>query len=326
MGVLGDIGKELAIAALEGAQKGLKNYEVERHEKAIQQFTTVQQMENAARNGNIDAIQEMATMYFNRNDLENAANWALEGAEVNDAWCMHLIGAIMSQVGRYGDAAQWYSKNINVNNYSMSASNLAFLYMNVQEDPDMEADMASAEYYFKMAYNMDSLNPEAAFGLALCYLNSGNGNMNQIKALFQQAYRDGTGEIKHGAQELLNEIANNERNGAYNNNNNNNGCFITTAVCDSFNKADDCYELTAFRKFRDEWLINQADGRSLIDEYYRIAPAIVEKINKLTDAAQIYKNIWTNYLKPCLKLIESGENSACKAKYVEMVRYLQKRF
>ena len=97
-------------------------------------------------------------------------------------------------------------------------------------------------------------------------------------------------------------------------------------MCDSFNKADDCYELTAFRKFRDEWLVNQADGRSLIDEYYRIAPAIVEKINKLTDAAQVYKNIWTDYLKPCLKLIESGENSACKAKYVEMVRYLQKRF
>lgn len=61
-------------------------------------------------------------------------------------------------------------------------------------------------------------------------------------------------------------------------------CFITTAVCDSFGKADDCYELTAFRNFRDKWLVNQADGKNLIAEYYNIAPKIVEKINSLSNS------------------------------------------
>ena len=28
-------------------------------------------------------------------------------------------------------------------------------------------------------------------------------------------------------------------------------CFVTTAVCDSFGKSDDCFELTTFRNFRD---------------------------------------------------------------------------
>ncbi len=103
-------------------------------------------------------------------------------------------------------------------------------------------------------------------------------------------------------------------------------CFITTAVCDSFGKADDCYELTAFRNFRDKWLVNQADGKNLIAEYYNIAPKIVEKINSLANSAEVYKNIWNDYLSKCLNFIESGENSKCKKIYVDMVNTLKEKF
>lgn len=103
-------------------------------------------------------------------------------------------------------------------------------------------------------------------------------------------------------------------------------CFITTAVCDSFGKADDCYELTAFRNFRDKWLVNQSDGKNLISEYYNIAPKIVEKINSLANSAEVYKNIWNDYLSKCLNFIESGENSKCKKIYVEMVNTLKEKF
>ena len=103
-------------------------------------------------------------------------------------------------------------------------------------------------------------------------------------------------------------------------------CFITTAVCDSFDKADDCYELTTFRKFRDKWLVKQSDGKSLVDEYYNIAPKIVEKINSLSDSAEIYKNIWRDYLSACLKFIESGDNQQCKKVYIRMVNALKEKF
>ncbi len=64
---------------------------------------------------------------------------------------------------------------------------------------------------------------------------------------------------------------------------NSSGCFITTAVCLSMGKADDCEELIAMRLFRDKWLQNQPDGAELIEDYYRTAPAIVEKkISSLT--------------------------------------------
>ena len=103
-------------------------------------------------------------------------------------------------------------------------------------------------------------------------------------------------------------------------------CFITTAVCDSFGKADDCYELTTFRNFRDKWLINQSDGKNLIAEYYEVAPKIVEKINSLANSAEVYKNIWCNYLSTCLEFIEVGENSKCKKIYVDMVNTLKGKF
>ena len=102
------------------------------------------------------------------------------------------------------------------------------------------------------------------------------------------------------------------------------GCFITTAVCDNFGKSDDCYELTMFRSFRDNWLANQPDGESLINEYYRIAPKIVNKINQLRNAKEIYQQIWNEYLQPCLSFIETGNYPECKSKYVEMVNKLTK--
>ena len=104
------------------------------------------------------------------------------------------------------------------------------------------------------------------------------------------------------------------------------GCFITTAVCDTFNKPDDCHELTAFRNFRDNWLANQEDGASLIQKYYAIAPAIVEKINSLPNARAIYLAIWDEYLKPCLSYIEQKNFLACKQKYIQMVESLAEKY
>lgn len=63
-----------------------------------------------------------------------------------------------------------------------------------------------------------------------------------------------------------------------------------------------------------------------MQEYYRIAPGIVERINALADAKNIYMSIWQEYLKPCLTCIEDGNMHKCKEIYVDMVRNLQKKF
>lgn len=100
------------------------------------------------------------------------------------------------------------------------------------------------------------------------------------------------------------------------------GCYITTATCEECGKPDNCYELTAFRSFRDNWLLYQEDGKELIQRYYDTAPAIVEIINRQSNRTDIYKKLNNEYLSKCLHYIEKGENEKCKALYVDMMEYL----
>lgn len=100
-------------------------------------------------------------------------------------------------------------------------------------------------------------------------------------------------------------------------------CYITTAVCETFGKADDCYELTALRDYRDHYLASLPNGNALIQEYYDVAPTIVKHISQLENAAEIYHSIWETYLNPCLSMIEHQEMEQCRELYQEMVYTLR---
>ena len=100
-------------------------------------------------------------------------------------------------------------------------------------------------------------------------------------------------------------------------------CFITTAVCKSLGKPDNCFELNALRNFRDNWLKKQPDGESLVKEYYSIAPTIVDNINLQESSKNIYFHIWSNYIIKCLELIKTHDYSGCKKQYISMVSELK---
>ena len=163
---------------------------------------------------------------------------------------------------------------------------------------------------------------KAQFELAKCY-DIGFGVMSDMQqALFW--YRKAAEKGHTDAIKRLSEIS--KRNLKKNNNKKKSGCFITTAVCNSLNKKDDCYELQMFRKFRDNWLLKQIDGEKLIAEYYRIAPSIVNEIDKCPDSKIIYNNIWNYYLRKCLTMIENNENEKCKQLYIMMVQSLKQKY
>lgn len=103
-------------------------------------------------------------------------------------------------------------------------------------------------------------------------------------------------------------------------------CYITTAVCESFGKADDCYELTLLRDYRDTYLASQPDGEELIQEYYDVAPSIVKHINQQETPQEIYLSIWKRYLSPCITMIEDGRMEECRALYQEMVCGLKNEY
>jgi hypothetical protein len=103
-------------------------------------------------------------------------------------------------------------------------------------------------------------------------------------------------------------------------------CFITTAVCDTLQKDDDCYELMSFRHFRDTYMLEKPQRKELVEEYYKVAPAIVTSINMEPQAEQTYQEIWVKYLQPCLKSIEEENYEICEKHYTQMVQELKNKY
>lgn len=103
-------------------------------------------------------------------------------------------------------------------------------------------------------------------------------------------------------------------------------CFITTAVCESHNKPDDCYELTTLRAYRDEYMMQTSTGRSLVEEYYDIAPGILKVIDMHKEKEAIYEDIYQTYLLPCISLIEEDKPETCQKLYQKMVLDLRKKY
>ena len=103
-------------------------------------------------------------------------------------------------------------------------------------------------------------------------------------------------------------------------------CYITTAVCESLNKEDDCMELTLLREYRDEYLLKTPEGKKIITSYYDVAPTIVNRINKETEAKSIYQGILATYIWPCVQLIKEDKKEECKALYSEMLLNLEKKY
>lgn len=103
-------------------------------------------------------------------------------------------------------------------------------------------------------------------------------------------------------------------------------CYITTAVCRSLNKDDNCYELRTLREYRDDYLLKDDEGREVVDTYYNIAPTIVNRINKGEEATDTYREIFKQYISPCISLIEAGDYEECRKLYSDMVYSLEDKY
>lgn len=100
-------------------------------------------------------------------------------------------------------------------------------------------------------------------------------------------------------------------------------CYITTAVCESLGKSDDCRELNVLRSFRDEYMMNSENGRKMVEQYYSTAPSIVGAINTRSDADVVYKDLYNKYISPCITMIDTGKMEECMKHYKKMVESLE---
>ena len=102
------------------------------------------------------------------------------------------------------------------------------------------------------------------------------------------------------------------------------GCFLTSACVEAEGLADDCYELTVLRKFRDEYLAGLECGKCEIAHYYRVAPTIVARIKSKTNANAVFHSIFEELVAPCVKLIEEGNYDTAHMRYREYVIKLER--
>lgn len=325
------------------------------HGEGTQQvvYKGINWLEKSAELGNVDAMKTLGDIYRNGDfdvtaDATVAFKWYKKAAEAGDAKAMKVVG-IMYDSGEgvaqnENQAMEWYKKAADLGN-TIAMLNLAYNYEFAKNDRD------TAKKYLKKAVDLGEKR-------ALKYLGDlyrKSGDYSDSQADYQTAWRYYTQSANEGNVDAMYNLGvmYDEGHGVAKNEENKNyviewlkkaeanghphakelrekiekgGCFITAAVCDSFNKPDECFELTTFRNFRDDWLALQSDGKILIEEYYKIAPQIVANINKLINANEIYKKLWYDWLAPCLEFIKVGDNVACKNKYVEMVQNLKKLY
>lgn len=99
-------------------------------------------------------------------------------------------------------------------------------------------------------------------------------------------------------------------------------CYITTAVCESLGKEDDCEELNLLRSFRDGYMMSVPGGEDMVLEYYNTAPQIVSVINTLPDPGKVYRELYDRYILPCIDMIKHDKMKECMAHYRRMVENL----
>lgn len=101
------------------------------------------------------------------------------------------------------------------------------------------------------------------------------------------------------------------------------GCFLTAACVDFLGKPDDCQELTALRNFRDTYMKSTEEGQKLVEEYYQVAPLIVEKINS-SDKKELYYRYISLVIDKCVCLLSRNELEKTLDEYKSMVLFLKK--
>lgn len=103
-------------------------------------------------------------------------------------------------------------------------------------------------------------------------------------------------------------------------------CYVTTAICENLGKGPDCYELKTLKDYRDQYMEKTPEGHALVDEYYDIAPTIVKRMERQPNRDQLYKELYEQYLVPCIHEIEAGKYEECCKRYEEMVLDLKSRY
>jgi TPR repeat protein len=303
----------------------------------------------AAEQGNANAQCNLGWMYSEGHgvaqDYTEAVKWYYKAAEQGNAYAQNNLG-MMYLNGRgvaqdYTEAVKWF-REAAIQGHAEAQTNLGWLcYLG----RGVEQNNIDAFKWSTMAAEQGNVNAQNNLGLLYMEGRGTNKNYDKAIVLFRKAdaqgniyspwnlgsmYENGWGVKKDikiakqwyeraaarghaDAKKKLEEL-------------NKSGCFITTAVCDSLNKPDDCDELMTMRWYRDKIQSEDKDMAVLIREYYRVAPMVVKEINRSTEAKTIYKEIWEKSISGIYQNIKQKEYWKAALQYMDMLIGLCKQY
>jgi len=263
----------------------------------------------AANSGNAEAQYRLGEMHekYNLSDDHEPFNgyvqWFEKAAEQEHAKAQQELGMEYSQYLTFFGSG--------VDDYNL------FKIRNVSLE---EALQLAEKWVLKAAANGEAYG---LFRLAMDYQNGWHRgipkNLSKAKELYRKAVELANYEDAKVMLESIGETTENR-------NNNDSGCFITTAVCSSLNKPDDCDELMTMRWYRDKIKSEDADMAELIKEYYRVAPGVVKKIDKESNASQIYRGLWENSISKIYRSLKQEKYRDATLRYIDMFENLCRKY
>jgi hypothetical protein len=103
------------------------------------------------------------------------------------------------------------------------------------------------------------------------------------------------------------------------------GCFITTACCETLGLDDDCFELAALRRYRDQVLAKRPGGKADIARYYELAPLILARIPERTRRPRLLL-LYARFILPASLAAHLGLNALAYRLYRQMLEGLARNF
>lgn len=103
-------------------------------------------------------------------------------------------------------------------------------------------------------------------------------------------------------------------------------CFITEATMAGIGvqgpELEQSEPLQVLRWFRDNVMMSSPQGKNLVQQYYLMAPEVVEAVNQRPDAMQVYQAIYGQYLKPAVEAVKAGDYQKALSIYSEMINFV----
>ena len=260
----------------------------------------------AAEQGHANAQNYLGVMYRDgrgvaQSDAE-AAKWYRKAAEQGEMYAQNNLGWMYDKglgvTQDYVEAVKWYRKAAE-QGHADGQNNLGVMYL---EGTGVDKNFDIAMVNFQKADAQG--NMYAPWNLGRMYENGWGvqKNLDMAKQWYEKAAGRGHPNAKNKLEELKKS-----------------GCFITTAVCGSLNKPDDCDELMTMRWYRDKLKAEDEGMATLIREYYRVAPQIVNKIDNSKNAEMIYKELWENQVSKIFQNVKQKKYKEAELQYINML-------